>query len=101
MTEPLPPQSNPEGNPGGRFFGALLMVVGTLIGLLSGLCSLGFFVIMLSEPGGNSGAVISGLAMVAVIGGVPFAFGLVIFFVGRGLYRASRPKLPNLAKTFE
>ena len=49
---PAPPYSNPEGNPGGRFFGALLMVMGVLIALLSGLCSLGFLLslIHISEP---------------------------------------------------
>lgn len=100
MTNPAPPRPNPEGNAGGRFFGGMLMAVGALVALLSGLCSLGFFVVMLSERGG-AGALLGGMIMVAIIGGVPFAFGLVIFFVGRNLYRISRPTLPNLAKTFE
>lgn len=97
---PSPPSSNPEGNPGGRFFGALLMVIGTLISLLSGLCSLGFGAMMLAEPSRDDAAY-GGLMFVAIVGGVPFLFGLAVIAIGRGLYRASRPKLPNLAKTFE
>ncbi len=113
MSAPLPPSpplsslpvSNPDGNPGGRFFGGLLMVIGVLVGLLSGLCSLGFLVVMMSDSGHagpeSMSALSGGLVVVMIVGGVPFLFGVGIFFVGRALYRASRPKPPSVATTFE
>ncbi len=97
-----PPRPGPTtDNPAGRFFGALLMVVGALIALLSGLCTLAFGAMILAEPGGNGGAIGGGITMLSIFGGVPFLFGLALIFVGRGLYRAVRRPPPSVAKTFE
>jgi hypothetical protein len=81
-----------------KLFGVLLMVVGGLIVVLSGLCSLGVLVMMGTSPGSNGGALISGIAMVAVFGVVPLAVGAGVFLVGLFLWRGPRQADP---KTFE
>ncbi len=68
-----------------RFFGALMMAVGGLIAVLSSLCS--FAVLAVQGANGSAANWLSALATVAVFGGIPFAIGAVLVFVGRGLYR--------------
>jgi hypothetical protein len=65
-----------------KFFGGLLIAIGVLIAGVSGLCSAA----MLSTPSGPEVKI--DLAMVAVFGGVPFVFGLMVLFTGVVLYRA-------------
>jgi hypothetical protein len=69
-----------------RFFGGLLMAVGGLIAVTSGLCSLTvaamFVASVVQTPGDMPGL----FAMVLGFGGVPFGIGLALFFWGRSLY---------------
>jgi len=67
-------------------FGGILLAVGILVAGLSGLCSLAFLVMGLSEPSGAADF----LPMVLLIGGIPFLIGLGLFFAGRSLLRAAR-----------
>jgi len=79
-------------------FGGLLLAAGILIAGASGLCSLVFLGMGVSEPGGF----LSLLPMVAMIGGVPFVLGLGLLFAGRALLRSARePKPEALADVFE
>ena len=73
MTEPGPVQ---------RFFGAALMAVGFLIMALCGLCSACGVVIGLTDDTFKGGDMI---AMVLIVGGVPFLIGLGVFFAGKAL----------------
>jgi len=103
MAGPAPRPASAD-NPPGRFFGMLLMVSGGLIAGLSGLCTAAVTLTMLvqlavSHSGLTGFLNLVGLAL--VFGGVPFAFGAVLFILGRNLYRASKPPTPNVAKTFE
>ena len=77
-----------------RLFGALLMAVGGLIVVLCGLCSLGFLVITIGAGGASAQAsqLPGFIMMVAVIGGVPIGVGVVVFIVGRSLWRRPRPR---------
>jgi hypothetical protein len=67
------------------FFGGLLLATGGLIALLSGLCSAYFFLMFAGTDGG-----LSMLPLVFMIGGIPFAIGLGLFFWGRSLIRSAR-----------
>ena len=69
------------------FFGGLLLATGILIAGASGLCTIAFWVIALSE--GPSGAA-EFIVMSLVIGGIPFAIGLGLLFWGRSLLRSAR-----------
>ncbi|MCW3849022.1 hypothetical protein OF829_17420 [Sphingomonas sp. LB-2] len=70
-------------------FGGILLAVGGLIALASGLCSGWFLVMMLSSSG--SGAEILGMIpMILAFGGVPFVIGLGLFFWGRSLIRSAQ-----------
>jgi hypothetical protein len=71
-----------------KLFGGLLLAAGILIGGASGLCSLVFIVMGLSEGAGGFGLGI--LPMVLMIGGIPFAIGVGLFFGGRALLRSAR-----------
>ena len=66
-------------------FGGILLAIGGLISLLTGLCSAYFLVMFLSSDGG--GAM---LPLVLLIGGIPFAIGLGLLFWGRWLLRLAR-----------
>ncbi len=67
-------------------FGGILLGAGILIAGASGLCSLVFLVMGLSEPSGF----VDVAPMVLVVGGIPFAIGLGLFFLGRSLVRSAR-----------
>ena len=80
------------------FFGGLLLAVGILIAGASGLCSLTILGMGLTESGG----MVMMLPMVAVVGGIPFAFGLALFFGGRALLRqAKRESMKGVAEVFD
>ena len=81
-----------EAGPLQRFIGAGLMAVGVLMMVLCGLCSACGFVVGLTDPTFRGGET---LGLVLVIGGVPFAIGLGIFFAGKAL-RGKTPERPSL-----
>jgi hypothetical protein len=70
-----------------RFFGGLLMAAGGLIAVSAGLCSVIFSIMGLRESGLSKELFTVGVPLVLVVGGVPIAIGLALFFVGRMLYR--------------
>jgi hypothetical protein len=70
-----------------RFFGGLMMAAGGLITVSAGLCSAIFSIMALRESGLSDELLTEGLPFVLVVGGVPIAIGLALFFVGRTLYR--------------
>jgi len=75
-----------------KFFGGLLMALGILIATLSGLCSAFFLISMLGESGSSEFGGTGMLGLIAIIGGVPFASGLGLFFWGRWLLRLARER---------
>jgi hypothetical protein len=66
--------------------GGILLAVGILIAGASGLCSLVFLGMGVSEPSG----LVDVLPMIFVVGGIPFEVGLGLFFLGRSLIRSGR-----------
>jgi len=72
------------------FWAAMLMAAGILIAGLSGLCS-GFLLVagLFQGPGGGADA-LSGAGIVLIVGGIPFLFGLGLFFWGRSLARSAK-----------
>jgi hypothetical protein len=66
-----------------QVFGGILLAVGILIAGASGLCSL----VVLGSMLGNSADAMAGLPMVLLFGGVPFAIGLGLFFLGRSMLK--------------
>jgi hypothetical protein len=68
-------------------FGGLLLAVGLIVMLLSGLCSLAFWVMFLFEPGGFD---LSLLFTPLLVGGIPFLMGFGLFVGGRALVREAR-----------
>ncbi|WP_454886624.1 hypothetical protein [Sphingomonas oryzagri] len=65
-------------------FGGLLLAIGVLIAGASGLCSL----TVLFSAGSTSPQMWgSGLIMVAIFGGIPFAIGVGLIYAGRALIR--------------
>lgn len=83
----------PSGGPvtGGQYFGCLLMVVGGLIAVTAGACSaVSVFSGFLSGAGGANSVVHSAgeaLILALIFGGIPFAVGAGLFFLGRRMYR--------------
>ena len=73
-----------------RFFGGALMAVGGLIAALCGTCTLvvmGFGVFGLFDGSSSVGDLASGVAVLALVGGLPTVLGVLIFRWGWGLYR--------------
>lgn len=68
-------------------FGGLLLAIGGLIALLSGLCSAYFLLSILGSYGSDVGTV---LMLVLFFGGIPFAIGFGLFQWGRSLIRSAR-----------
>jgi hypothetical protein len=79
------------GSASGRFVGGLIMAFGGLIATLSGLCSAAFLAMMISSPGDPS-MFAFGVFVVGIIGGVPFAVGVALFFIGRSVYRSNKSR---------
>ncbi len=69
-----------------KLLGGILLAVGILIMTGSGLCSAA----MLFSGGGFTSDP-SGLVLVALVGGFPFAGGAGLFAWGRSLVRSARP----------
>lgn len=67
-----------------KILGSILMGIGILIAGLSGLCSLVFFVTEITSLHSQTGDLIGAVLMV---GGIPFAIGAGLFFLGRHLIR--------------
>jgi hypothetical protein len=86
-----------EGRTVAKLFGAMLMAVGVLIAGLGGLCSVGFLVMMVTEPGGSA---LNGIPVVLIFGGVPIAIGVGVFIGGRALWRGPPPPKVD-SNTFE
>ena len=77
-----------------RLTGALLMAGGGLIALLCGLCTLAVTLTGISRPGD--------LAPLALIfGGAPTGVGVVLFFIGRRMYREASPPRGEPWREFE
>ena len=68
-----------------KLFGGILIAVGILIAGASGLCSLAILI-----GGGMGPEAISMLPMVLVIGGIPFAVGVLIAIGGGALIKSAR-----------
>jgi len=76
-----------------KFFGGALMAVGGLIAALCGTCTLvvmAFGVFGLFDGSTSVGDLLSGVAVLALIGGLPTVLGVFIFRWGWGLYRPAR-----------
>lgn len=73
------------------FIGGAIMGIGALVASLCGACTLlfgsGVLFDAMAGRGGGDGFQID-LPTVAIIGGVPTAIGLGLFFGGRSLYRS-------------
>ena len=68
-----------------KILGALLLAAGILIAGASGLCSL----VLLAEPGSlNSDT----LAIVGIVGGIPFLVGVGVAFAGYVVIRSAEPR---------
>ena len=72
-----------------KLFGVLLMVVGGLVAVLSGLCSAAVMVAGLAN--GFHAQLLAALLLPAVFGGVPFLAGAGVFWIGRSLWRGPQP----------
>lgn len=68
----------------------ILMALGLLICGTSGLCTLWFLTISAIEAGsaGSLSQIGMALVMAAVVGGIPFAIGLFMYFLGKSANRA-------------
>jgi hypothetical protein len=76
-----------------KLFGALLMAVGGLIAVLSGLCSLAFLGTMIQnlvQHPGQSGQIVGLLLAVLFFGGTPIGVGVGLVVIGRHLLRGPR-----------
>jgi hypothetical protein len=67
-------------------FGGLLLAIGVLIAGASGLCSLA----VLFSGSSEFGRATSMLPMVLIFGGIPFAIGAALIFVGNMLIREGK-----------
>jgi len=74
-----------------RLFGGILLAVGILIMTGSGLCSLVVIGMFVSEGGSAGlGEGVSMLMLPAIFGGLPFAIGFGLFYVGKVLLRREK-----------
>ena len=73
-----------------KLMGGLLMAAGLLIAGASGLCSLWIIGVGLSETNNTTmmDDLMSGLPIVLIFGGIPFAGGIGLFIGGRYLTRS-------------
>lgn len=71
-------------------FGGLLLAIGGLIALLSGLCSAYFMLVALGSGGDMINQLPGMLVLVLFIGGIPFAIGFGLFQWGRSLIRSAQ-----------
>jgi hypothetical protein len=78
-----------------KLMGGILLAAGLIIAGLSGLCSLVFIVAGLvgaaqSDGQGFVSIVISGVPLVAMVGGIPFAIGFGLYKFGQSLIRSAK-----------
>ncbi len=79
-----------------QFLAGLLMVAGALIFTTAGACSVLFSIIFM--PTGNNyyfGGLGSMIVLFLTVGGIPFLFGLALFFSGRWLARPRKTTAPS------
>jgi hypothetical protein len=105
MTAPV---AEPPPSPGARFFGWLLLMLGALMVVLCGGCTLTLWVVTIlgasqthGAPGSAAALVASGVAVVAVIGGVPAACGGLLVWAGWRILRPRKPRQPAVGTTFD
>ena len=72
-----------------RAFGGLLLGIGILIAGLSGLCTVMVVIPELLHPGGGAEDFAADIPGDLIIGGVPFAIGIGLFFLGRHMIRST------------
>jgi hypothetical protein len=77
----------PSRDPVVTFFGVALLSVGVLMATLCGLCT--GIALIVSLGGGREGLSIAGMAL--IVGGIPFAIGLLLIWVGRAVLRPVKP----------
>ncbi|WP_404712773.1 hypothetical protein [Sphingomonas sp. MMS24-J13] len=68
-----------------RLLGGILLAVGMLVAGTSGLCSLFFLISMIGQHGAPDGVL-----MVLILGGVPFAIGSGLSWIGWKLMKSNR-----------
>ncbi len=68
-----------------QFFGGLMLAIGILMMTGSGLCTLA--IIIFGAGGMSFSEAISMLPLPLIVGGIPFALGTGLFFIGRNLLR--------------
>ena len=75
-----------------KLIGGILQAVGILIACLSGLCTLYVVVMSLSgfDPSIGLSEILSGLLIIGIFGGIPFAIGLGLNTAGRRLVRLAK-----------
>ena len=81
-----------------RLLGGLLMAVGGMIALLCGLCTLGFGYLMVAQPGDGG---LTLLIIPLIVGGTPTGLGVVVFLIGRSIYREGRARRGEPWREFE
>lgn len=72
------------------FFGGLLMAVGGLTAVLSGLCSLTFVLGGIGEVIRQPGNFWGSAGALAVFGGIPFCVGLLLYKAGQWLRKKDK-----------
>lgn len=90
MSEPVPdpsvdtPEQAPPSSNASRVMGGIFLVIGLLVMGLSGLCTGVCLISTLPEmTRGSADNFLTMLGAGAVIGGIPFAFGVLFFWLGR------------------
>lgn len=68
-----------------KIIGAIMIAVGILVAGLSGLCTVMMFV---AEPSAENFSAES-IGIVTIFGGIPFAIGIGLIFLGRYLVKSA------------
>ena len=80
MSRPDP--QTPTSRPRWTFISVALFILGLLILVPSGLCTVAFGGMILVEPGGSPGELLSIMLMVLMFGVVPMAAGALLVWAG-------------------
>ena len=75
-----------------KLFGAMLMAVGGLIAVLSGLCSMTVLVVSIQNSmrfAPSAGGSVTVVLLILLFGGGPFVVGVGVFMWGRIIYRGN------------
>jgi hypothetical protein len=73
------------------FFSGLFMAVGGMIAVLSGLCNVFYIFMMLMDAFTTKHSwhdILGGLTLLATVGGIPFAVGLTLFWIGKQMRKS-------------